>query len=106
MTDGFIFYRGFAEALEEINKADGAEACVEALSALMWYALDDKLPEEDLTGSAKVLFAIAKPNIDTNTKRRENAKKGAKYGKLGGRPKKEKSSDEAVPKADDQQESA
>lgn len=76
MTDSFVFYRSFAEALDELEP----EQYQSAARAIMRYALDGKEPEE-LTGGAKITFIMAKPIIDANAQRREN---GAK----GGRPKK------------------
>lgn len=76
MRDGFVFYRSFAEALDDLD-----DTTFRAVTdALMWYALDGKQPE--LTGIASAIFKLIKPQIDANTRRYENGKKG-------GRPKKE-----------------
>ena len=83
MREGFVFYRSFADALKELP----AEQCKEVLTAMCDYALDDKQP--DISGVCAALFALMKPQIDANNKRRENGKAGAEYGKMGGRPKKE-----------------
>lgn len=77
MTDSFVFYRSFAEALAELEP-DQYQA---ATKAIIDYALDDIEPE-GLTGGAKITFIMAKPVIDANTQRRINGGKG-------GRPKKE-----------------
>ena len=53
----------------------------------MEYGLNDE--EQAPSGAAKVFLIMAKPLIDANNKKHENGKKGAEFGKLGGRPKKE-----------------
>ena len=83
MREGFVFYRSFADALKQLP----AEQCKEVLTAMCEYALDDKQP--DISGVCAALFALMKPQIDANNKRRENGKAGAEYGKMGGRPKNE-----------------
>ena len=80
--DSFVFYRSFAEGLNELD-GETRLACYDALLA---YALDGVEPS--LTGVAKAMFTLIKPQIDANNKRFENGMKGAAYGKLGGRPKK------------------
>lgn len=75
MRDGFVFYRSFAEALTDIDD----KTFRQVMDAVMWYALDDREPE--LTGIPNAIFKLIKPQIDANTRRYENGKKG-------GRPKK------------------
>lgn len=74
MRDSMVFYRSFAEALEQLP----ADLYKEAMQAILNYALNDIEPE--CSGVANALFIMAKPQIDTNNKRYENSKKG-------GRPK-------------------
>lgn len=90
MRDSFIFYSSFLEALEEIPE----DIQLKVYQAVTKYALKGVLPE--LTGTSKAIFALIKPQIDANNTKFdkhnqdiENGKKGAEYGKLGGRPKKE-----------------
>ena len=83
MRDSLVFYRSFYEAVKDLP----AEEFKEAVSAIMEYGLNDE--EQAPSGVAKVLLIMAKPLIDANNKKHENGKKGAEFGKLGGRPKKE-----------------
>ena len=80
--DGFVFYRSFYEALCCLDKEQQAEA----FKAVAEYALNGI--EVELDGAAKGIFLAIKPQIDANNKRYMNGIKGAEYGKLGGRPKK------------------
>lgn len=84
MANSFIFYESFYEAINELDDRDQ----LEVYRALCEYALTGTMPE--LSGVASAMFKLMKPQIDANNKRRENGKKGAEYGKLGGRPPKEK----------------
>ena len=75
MRDSFIFYRSFFETIKKIPKKDR----LQLVEAICNYALND---EEDLLSSLNAaIFEMVKPQIDANTKRYENGKKG-------GRPKK------------------
>lgn len=82
--DSFIFYRSFYEAVKDLPK----DIRLEVFTAIMEYALYGRQPE-GLKPFAKGIFTLIKPNIDVNTARFENGKKGAQYGKRGGRPKKQ-----------------
>lgn len=73
--DSFVFYRSFGEALKELDIQTRA-VCYEAI---MEYALNGV--EIELTGIAKAIFLLIKPQIDANNQRFENGRKG-------GRPKK------------------
>lgn len=52
------------------------------------YQFEEK--EEKLSGIEKAVFTLIKPQLNANNTRYENGCKGAEFGKLGGRPKKEK----------------
>ena len=80
--DGFVFYRSFYEALCCLDKDQQADA----FKAVAEYALNGV--EVELDGAAKGIFLAIKPQIDANNKRYLDGIKGAEYGKLGGRPKK------------------
>ena len=80
--DSFIFYASFYEAMRCLDDA----AYVAVSKAVNEYALYGN--EIELDGTAKGFFQLIKPQIDANNKRYENGKKGAEYGKLGGRPRK------------------
>lgn len=85
MNDSFVFYKSFYEAALELDAPDR----LEFYDALTQYAIAGK--EADIESSvARAMFKMARPQIDANVKRREDGKKGAEYGILGGRPKKEK----------------
>lgn len=71
MTDVFLIYRSFIEAIRELSPEDQ----LNAYNAIMDYALDGKEP--DIKGPAMAVFRMARPQIDANTKRREAGKAGA-----------------------------
>lgn len=81
--ESFIFYRSFYEAI----KCMPPDVQAEIYPAICEYALFGKMPK-NLSDMARGMFTLIKPNIDVNTTRYENGKKGAQYGKRGGRPKK------------------
>lgn len=81
--ESFIFYRSFYEAI----KCMPPDVQAEIYPAICEYALFGRTPK-NLSEVAKGMFTLIKPNIDVNTARFENGKKGAQYGKRGGRPKK------------------
>ncbi len=86
MNDGFVFYSSFLEAIKDLPD----EMRLQAYDAICTYGIEEVEPE--VSGVAKAIFIMAKPQIDANQKRRRvgkaNGMKGAEYGKLGGRPKK------------------
>lgn len=83
MRDGFVFYESFYEAMKDLP----ADDMKDLMMALCEYALFGKEPEE-MTGLVRLGFTLIRPQIDANERRRENGKKGAEFGGLGGRPKK------------------
>lgn len=74
MTKSFVFYQSFHEALKELP----LEQYGKVMFAINEYALSGIEPE--LAGVEKALFILIKPQIDANSRRREN-------GKQGGRPR-------------------
>ena len=76
MRDSFVFYRSFADAINDLDDKDR----LAAYDAIVRYALDgeDKLQK----GAAKAILTMARPMIDINNARYENGRKG-------GRPKTE-----------------
>lgn len=78
----FTFYRSYFEAVSNLPKT--AQTAV--LLAICEYALDEKEPK--LTGAAKAVFSLIRPNLDTSRKR---AELGVTYGK--GKKEKEKQTD-------------
>jgi hypothetical protein len=81
MYDSMVFYRSFYEAIKDLEP----EMQGHIYSAIFAYGLDGKEP--NLSGVEKSIFTLIKPQIDANNRRKENGKKGAKFGELGGRPK-------------------
>ena len=79
MTDSFVTYRSFHEALKDLPP----EQYGKIMYAINEYALNQN--EIELSGVEKIVFTLIKPQLDANLKRQENGK----YGSLGGRPKKE-----------------
>ena len=77
MSDSFVMYRSFHEALKELTR----EQYGNVMYAINEYALDGVITDE-LTSIEKAVFLMAKPQLDANRQRREN-------GSQGGRPKKE-----------------
>lgn len=71
--DSFIFYRSFYESVKDLPK----DIRLEVYTAIIEYALDGRLPE-GLKPFAKGIFTLVKPNIDVNTARFENGKKGGR----------------------------
>ena len=76
MREAFTFYRSYYEAAKQID--DPAER-LKALEAIMEFALDETEPDE-ISGTAKAIFIMAKPTIDKSLSQSE-------YGKKGGAPK-------------------
>lgn len=87
MNDTYVFYRSFHEALAELDIKDYGKI----MYAINEYALNNNNEKVNaLTGMTKALWTLIKPQIDANIRRREIGSKNAEYGKLGGRPRKEK----------------
>ena len=80
--DSFVFYRSFYEALQNVPKKHRTEV----YEAVFEYAFESREPS--LSGVPRALWELIRPQLDASQKRYENAKKGAEYGKLGGRPRK------------------
>jgi hypothetical protein len=66
MRDSTIFYRSFYEAISELPK----EVQADVYHALFEYALN--FNEVELTGLAKTIFTLIKPQLDANMKRYMN----------------------------------
>lgn len=74
--DSFIFYKSFYEAIKETDK----ETQNQLFNAICQKALYEK--DIELTGTARILYVLIKPQLEANSKRYADGKKG-------GRPKKE-----------------
>lgn len=73
--DSMVFYRSFADGIEELDEKDQ----LEAFWNIIRYGIDGIEPENG--GPARGVFRMARPQIDSNNRRYEN-------GKRGGRPNK------------------
>lgn len=71
MSEGFIFYKSFADALENLP----AEQYKTVVSAICKYALNGEEPSE-LDPICLTVFTLVKPQLDANAKRREAGRKG------------------------------
>ena len=83
--NSFVFYLSFYEALEHLQ----GESYIRVMKAVMRYAFFGEEPT-GLEGPEKMAYILIKPQLDANNRRYENGKKGAEYGKRGGRPRKNK----------------
>ena len=83
-NDSVIIYMSWVICLWEFGLASFAKA----MYALFNYAFDNKpISSFNLPRKIEAILNTFIPIIDSNRKKRENGKKGASYGKLGGRPK-------------------
>ena len=73
--DSFVFYKSWADAIDCLPEAEQ----VRAYRGIVRYACTGEEPE--FSGVTAIIFTLARPIIDANTKRFED-------GKRGGRPKK------------------
>lgn len=87
MAESMVFYKSFYESLNGLPD----DIRLKMLDAIIGYALNGTEPQ--LEGFGENLFALIRPQLDANAKRRENGK----YGVLGGRPKKKAMEDKKKP---------
>ena len=85
MYESMIVYRSFYEAIKELDDATAAAV----FRAMCEYGLNGN--EIELQGVSKAIFALIKPQIDANNKRKQNGFKG-------GRPKAENNQTETKTK--------
>lgn len=71
MTDSFVFYKSFYNAIKEFDN----DTIAEFFKLVCQYALDGEVYETD-NKVARALFQMTIPQIEANNKRRENGKKG------------------------------
>ena len=69
MRDSFIIYRSFYEAIVDLP----AESQAQVWNAICEYSLNFREPE--LSGIAKTVFTLIRPQLDANIKRYTNGKK-------------------------------
>ena len=73
MRDSIVFYRSFYEAIKDLPPEDFKQS----VKALMEYGLNE-VELKEVSGVAKAIFIMAKPQIDKNNKRYENGSKGGR----------------------------
>lgn len=71
MSDSFLFYKSFFEAVKDFDN----NTIAEFFKLVCQYALDGDVYETD-NKVARALFQMTIPQIEANNKRRENGKKG------------------------------
>jgi hypothetical protein len=74
MRDGFIFYESFREAMRGLP----AETQLTLYNAIADYGLYDEQPDFGGDGVARGFFALVRPQIDANNRRRENGLRGGR----------------------------
>jgi hypothetical protein len=88
MKESMVIYRSFYEALKDLPETKRLQVW-DAICELGLNGI-----EIQLSGLSKTIFTLIKPQIDANNRRaaagKANGHLGAEYGKLGGRPLKEK----------------
>ena len=86
--DSMVFYRSFIECIVKLEEQFDSETAMQLVKTIAYYALDGELKE--LPPIIDLMFTSIKPQIDANTKRFVDGKKG-------GRPKKTTGSKGAKP---------
>lgn len=83
-----VIYRSFYDAIIDLPEQNQ----LEVWNAIHSFGFDGIEPE--LKGLSKTMFTLIRPQIEANNRKAEigkaNGEKGGKFGKLGGRPPKEK----------------
>lgn len=90
--DRMLFYGSFFESVQVLPDHER----LQFYEAIFKYALDDE--QVDLDGMVASMFGLVKPVLEAQIQRVENGKKGAKFGKLGGRPKTTTQKEKTEPK--------
>lgn len=80
----FVFYDSFFETLRTLDEEDPASANA-LYRAIALYGLY-RVEPEGLTTIQKAIFAGMRAQLEANWIKYENGRKGAGFGKLGGRP--------------------
>ena len=93
--DSFVLYDNYNEQIKILSMEERGQL----LTAIFSFRNEEEIP--NMSGATKILFSFIKGQIerddikyrDVCEKRAQGGIKGAEFGKLGGRPKKEKSQD-------------
>lgn len=91
VKDSFILYSNYNEQIKLLNMQERGEL----LTALFSHVNEEELPT--MTSQTKMLYSVimaqierdSKKYVETCEKRASGGQKGAEYGALGGRPKKD-----------------
>jgi hypothetical protein len=96
MKQSFIFYKSFYEAIKELPD----ENKLEILGVILGFSFEENYEKnlQELSPISRSIFALIRPQLEANHKKYENGCKGKEYGKLGGRPRKEKNPKETPKK--------
>lgn len=78
MAESFVFYKSFFEALMMVS-GDECQKFLERICLYAFYDIEPEFAKEEL--AQRMSFALLRPQLDANERRRE-------IGKLGGRPRK------------------
>ena len=78
VQNSFVFYDSFRDAVEDMDDKDR----LAFYEAIINYSLDGKTPDE-LSKELVRMFKLVKPQLDANTKRKKDGKKGGRPSKKG-----------------------
>lgn len=76
IQDSFVFYDSFRDAVEDMDAKDK----LAFYEAIIDYSLDGKAPD-NLSKELSRMFKLVKPQLDANTKRKKDGKKGGRPSK-------------------------
>jgi len=93
MRDSMVLYRSFIDSIVKLETQFDAETALKLFKAVAYYGVDGVV-DEDMDPLIDLLFTNIKPQIDANTKRFTDGKKG-------GRPKKTTGNTDTKPKVSD-----
>lgn len=82
IRESFVFYASFYRAIMKMPRRTQLTLFI----AIANFALNGEEPQ--LKGSSAALWDSIRPQLEANNRRWESGKRGAKYGKQGGRPSK------------------
>lgn len=78
VQNSFVFYDSFRDSVEDMDDKDR----LAFYEAIINYSLDGKPPDE-LSKELVRMFKLVKPQLDANTKRKKDGKKGGRPSKKG-----------------------
>lgn len=90
--ESMVFYKSWLDAIKNLPR----EVQGDVLTAIIEYGLYGETTEP-LKPITKAMLAMVKPQIDSNNLKYANGCKASEFGKLGGRPKKNKENPKETP---------